>query len=92
MRRAITVVVLLALMGGFGFGVNRLIASRKAKIPTEATVYIPTATRPSIVLPGTMYLAQHERPVDGARDCSGHAGHRRSAPRAGILQPVSDQQ
>jgi hypothetical protein len=59
MRRAITVVVLLALMGGFGFGVNRLIASRKAKIPTEATVYIPTATRPSIVLPGTMYLAQN---------------------------------
>ena len=59
MRRAITVVTLLALMAGFGFGVNRLIASRKTKIPTETTVYIPTATRPAIVLPGTLYLAQN---------------------------------
>lgn len=59
MRRAVTVVTLLALMAGFGFGVNRLIASRKAKIPTEATVYKPSATRPSIVLPGTLYLAQN---------------------------------
>lgn len=58
MRRAITVITLLALMAGFGIGVNRLIASRKAKIPTEATVYTPTATRPSIVLPGTLYLVQ----------------------------------
>jgi Tol biopolymer transport system component len=59
MRRAITVGVLLALMAGFGFGVNRLIASRKAKIPTEATVFVPTATRPAVVLPGTLYLAQN---------------------------------
>ena len=34
MRRAVTIVLLLALMAGFGFGVNRLIASRKSKIPT----------------------------------------------------------
>src|SRR5580700_10984501 len=59
MRRAISVIVLLALMAGFGFGVNRLIASRKHVIPTEATVFIPTATRPKIVLPGTLYLAQN---------------------------------
>jgi Tol biopolymer transport system component len=59
MRRAVSVIVLLALMAGFGFGVNRLIASRKHKIPTEATVFIPTATRPKIVLPGTLYLAQN---------------------------------
>ncbi|MGA7988666.1 MAG: hypothetical protein WCB51_09745 [Candidatus Dormiibacterota bacterium] len=59
MKRAITVATLLALMAGFGIGVNRLIASRKAKIPTEATVYIPSATRPSIVLPGTLYLSQN---------------------------------
>ena len=38
---------------------NRLIASRKHTIPTEATVFIPTATRPKIVLPGTLYLAQN---------------------------------
>jgi hypothetical protein len=59
MRRALTVVLLLALMAGFGFGVNRLIASRKSKIPTEATVFSPSATRPKIVLPGTLYLAQN---------------------------------
>ena len=59
MRRAITVTLLLALMAGFGFGVNRLIASRKHKIPTEATVFTPTAERPKIVLPGTLYLAQN---------------------------------
>jgi Tol biopolymer transport system component len=59
MRRAVTIVLLLALMAGFGFGVNRLIASRKSKIPTEATVYIPTATRTAVVLPGTLYLAQN---------------------------------
>ncbi len=59
MRRAITVILLLALMAGFGLGVNRLIASRRARIPTEATVYKPTATRPSVVLPGTLYLAQN---------------------------------
>ena len=57
-RRAITVVTLLALMAGFGFGVNRLIASRKTKIPSETSSYIPTATRPAVVLPGTLYLAQ----------------------------------
>ena len=59
MRRSITVILLLALMGGFGFGVNRLIASRKHKIPSESSVFIPTATRPKIVLPGTLYLAQN---------------------------------
>ena len=56
--RAITVVTLLALMAAFGFGVNRLIASRKAKIPSQTSSYAPTATRPTIILPGTLYLAQ----------------------------------
>jgi Tol biopolymer transport system component len=59
MRRALTVILVVALMAGFGFGVNRLIASRKHNIPTEASVFIPTATRPKIVLPGTLYLAQN---------------------------------
>lgn len=57
-RRAITIVTLLALMAGFGFGVNRLIASRKTKIPSQTSSYMPTSTRPAIVLPGTLYLAQ----------------------------------
>jgi Tol biopolymer transport system component len=59
MRRALTIVVLLALMAGFGLGVNRLIASRKHQIPTEQSVFKPTTTRPKIVLPGTLYLAQN---------------------------------
>ena len=59
MKRALTVILLLALMAGFGLGVNRLIASRKHNIPTESSVFIPTATRPKIVLPGTLYLAQN---------------------------------
>ena len=59
MKRALTVILLLALMAGFGLGVNRLIASRKHNIPTESSVFIPTVTRPKIVLPGTLYLAQN---------------------------------
>ena len=59
MRRAFTVILVLALMAGFGFGVNRFIASKKHAIPTESSVFIPTATRPKIVLPGTLYLAQN---------------------------------
>ncbi len=59
MRRALTVTLALALMAGFGFGVNRFIASKKHTIPTESSVFIPTATRPRIVLPGTLYLAQN---------------------------------
>jgi hypothetical protein len=58
MKRAVSVVALLALMGAFGFGVNRLIASRKTKIPPETSSYVPTATRPAVILPGTLYLAQ----------------------------------
>ena len=59
MRRALSVFVVLALMAGFGVGVNRLIASRKHPIPSEASVFKPTATKPKIVLPGTLYLAQN---------------------------------
>jgi Tol biopolymer transport system component len=58
-RRALTVVLLLALMAGFGLGINRLIASRKHNIPAESSVFKPSATRPRIVLPGTLYLAQN---------------------------------
>jgi Tol biopolymer transport system component len=59
MRRTLTVTLVLALMAGFGFGVNRFIASKKHTIPSESSVFIPTATRPKIVLPGTLYLAQN---------------------------------
>jgi hypothetical protein len=33
MRRAPTVILVLALMAGFGFGVNRFIASKKPTLP-----------------------------------------------------------
>jgi Tol biopolymer transport system component len=59
MRRALTITLVIALMAGFGLGVNRFIASKKRAIPTESSVFIPTATRPKIVLPGTLYLAQN---------------------------------
>jgi Tol biopolymer transport system component len=59
MRRSLTVTLVLALMAGFGFGVNRFIASKKHTIPSESSVFIPSATRPKIVLPGTLYVAQN---------------------------------
>jgi Tol biopolymer transport system component len=59
MRRALTITLVLALMAGFGLGVNRFIASKKKTIPGESSVFIPTATRPKIILPGTLYLAQN---------------------------------
>ncbi len=56
MRRALTIVVLLALMGGFAYGVNRFLASRQHAIVNAST---PTATHPAFSLPGTVYLAQN---------------------------------
>jgi hypothetical protein len=57
MKRAFAVLALLALMGGFAFGVNRFFATRKASVSNA--VGAPTTTTTSIVLPGTMFLAQH---------------------------------
>ena len=56
MRRFLSVVVLLALMAGFAFGVNRYLASRQTKVAQAAT---PTQTKASFVLPGTLYLAEN---------------------------------
>ncbi|MBV9100156.1 MAG: PD40 domain-containing protein [Candidatus Dormibacteraeota bacterium] len=55
MRRALTIVVLLALMGAFAFGVNRFFALRKAHVAEAST---PTVSKPAFVLPGTIYVAQ----------------------------------
>lgn len=54
MRRALSVVVLLVLMGAFAFGVNRYFASRQTKI---ASAVAPTQVKPTLVLPGMLYLA-----------------------------------
>ncbi len=56
-RKLLTAVVLLALMAGFGAGVNRFLASRdgsafaRAKDPTQVHV------APQLTLPGTIYFA-----------------------------------
>ena len=54
MRRLFSIVLLLALMAGFAFGVNRYLAARQTKVAAATT---PTQTRASFVLPGTLYLA-----------------------------------
>lgn len=54
-RRFLTVVLLLALMGGFAFGVNRFFALRKAQVVAASN---PTVVKPAFVLPGTIYVAQ----------------------------------
>jgi hypothetical protein len=55
MRRFLVIVLLLALMGGFAFGVNRFFALRKTNVAAATT---PTLSRPAFVLPGTLYIAQ----------------------------------
>jgi len=59
MRRALTTVVLLALMAAFGFGVNRFLASKRHAAQAQAAVAKPTQVKPAFILPGTLYLAQH---------------------------------
>lgn len=58
MKRFITVVTLVALMAGFGFGVNRFIASRKTSAITHNTVVAPTSVKTNFTVPGTLFLAQ----------------------------------
>lgn len=59
MRRALVTLLLLALMGAFGFGVNRFLGTRRAAIATTESVAKPTQIKPVFVLPGTLFLAQH---------------------------------
>lgn len=59
MRRLLAVVLLLALMGAFAFGVNRFLASRRSHIPSESSVSAPPETRTAVTLPGTLFIAQH---------------------------------
>jgi Tol biopolymer transport system component len=55
MRRPLAILVLLALMAGFAFGVNRFFASRKTTIASAAA---PTQVHTEINVPGTLYVAQ----------------------------------
>jgi len=54
-RRPLALIVLLALMAAFAFGVNRFFAARKTTIASAAA---PTEVHPDVALPGTLYLAQ----------------------------------
>lgn len=56
MNRRTSVIVMLLLMAAFAFGVNRFLASRQAHLAQAAS---PETIKPTIVLPGTMYLAAH---------------------------------
>ncbi|MFN2581653.1 MAG: TolB family protein [Candidatus Dormibacteria bacterium] len=54
MRRALTVLIMLALMAAFAFGVNRFFASRQTRVAQAST---PTQVKPAVVLPGTLFLS-----------------------------------
>ena len=51
--------VLLGLMGGFAFGVNRFLASRRTNVAAETAVRAPTDVRTALPLPGTLFVVQH---------------------------------
>jgi Tol biopolymer transport system component len=57
-RRLPVILALLVLMAGFGFGVNRFIASKQTAIGTGQGAAKPTETHPQFTLPGTIYVAQ----------------------------------
>jgi len=57
MRRAITLIVLLAMVA-FGVGVYARLASLKTRGVVAATPQAPARTTPKFRLPGTMFLAQ----------------------------------
>jgi len=59
MRRWLALLVLLGLMGGFAFGVNRFLASRRTNVAAETAVRAPTDVRTALPLPGTLFVVQH---------------------------------
>lgn len=58
MRRIAVGLVLVMMWAGFGFGVYHLLESRRSAVATSAAV-APTASRPQVTLPGTIYLSQN---------------------------------
>ena len=58
MKRFALVVVLLVAWAAFGFGVNRLLDSRKSNLAAVHTTVEPTQETPTVTLPGTLYLSQ----------------------------------
>jgi len=57
-RRLSLIAALLVVWVGFGFGVNRFLASRKSTLVTNPPVVAPTEETPAFNLPGTIYVTQ----------------------------------
>lgn len=57
LRTPVVVVILMALMAGFGWGVNRFFASRQSAL-TTGPAEKPTQSKPAFSLPGTIVVAQ----------------------------------
>jgi Tol biopolymer transport system component len=57
-RRAGAIVLLLVLMGCFGFAVNRYFAFHQKSEAATGPAPKPTQTKPQFTLPGTIYMAQ----------------------------------
>lgn len=58
MRRLALVVTLLVAWAAFGFGVNRLLDSRKSNLTATHSTVAPPQETPAFSLPGTIYLSQ----------------------------------
>ena len=58
MRRLAIVLALLVAWTAFGFGVNRLLASRKSNLATARNAVTPPQESPVFTLPGVIYVSQ----------------------------------
>jgi Tol biopolymer transport system component len=57
-RRLAFAVTLLVVWAAFGFGVNRLLNSRKSNLAVNRVAVVPTQETPAFSLPGTIYISQ----------------------------------
>lgn len=58
MRKLAVAVCLLVVWAAFGFGVNRLLESRKSHLATRRVAVVPSRETPAFSLPGTIYVSQ----------------------------------
>ena len=58
MKRLAVIVCLLVAWAAFGFGVNRLLESRKSNLTATHSIDTPPQETPAFSLPGTIYLSQ----------------------------------
>lgn len=58
MRRGALIVALLVAWAAFGFGINRLLDSRKSTLIQARSAISPTKVTPAFSLPGTIWVSQ----------------------------------